>query len=118
LRQANLEVLVYSLLVIGFTLAGNTSINLAFGIAGTNMDWTNPRNMQKGSTGCLSSIATVLFVGFSLAVFFLPILLLPNLGIPVITSMMIGLVLGAVVNIAGSLIPLRLVQDKAIHLGE
>jgi ABC-2 type transport system permease protein len=90
LRQAHLDILIYSLLVIGLTLAGITSINLAFGIAGTNMDWTNPRNMQRGSAGCLASIATVLFVGFSLAVFFLPLLFLPNLGVPLIISMFIG----------------------------
>jgi ABC-2 type transport system permease protein len=118
LRGAGVNVLLYSLPVIGLTLAGNTGINLAFGISGANLDWEDPRQMQKGFSGCLSSLLTAIYLPVILGLFYMPVLLAVVFSLPELLGQVIGLVLGGAVSLVCAAIPPWLVREKVTTLGE
>ena len=49
--------LLFALPAVALCIAGNTGIYLSFGIAGANMNWDDPRHMQKGVASCLGTLA-------------------------------------------------------------
>jgi ABC-2 type transport system permease protein len=62
----------FALVVVALCLAGNTGINLAFGIAGANLNWEDPRQMQRTSSSCLGAMASMIYLPVSLLLFFGP----------------------------------------------
>ena len=58
LQQAALSVLWFTAPAVALIIAGNTGLQLTFGITGANMDWSDPRQMMRSSAGCLSSIVS------------------------------------------------------------
>jgi hypothetical protein len=118
IQSAGLSVLVYSLLVVVLCIAGNASINLAFGIAGANMGWEDPRQMQRTATGCLGALATMAYLPICLALFFGPPVLVPLLGWSPLAGQAIGLALGGAVSLACAVIPLIVVKGQVEKLGE
>ena len=118
LRGAGLDILLFSLPVIGLTLAGNTGINLAFGISGANLDWEDPRQMQKGFSGCLSSLLTAIYLPVILGLFYIPVFLAVVFNLPELLGQGIGLLLGGSASLACAAIPPWLVRGKVNSLGE
>ncbi len=59
----------------GMCLAGMNGILLAFGVAGANFNWTDPRRMNAGAIGCLGQFLTALFLPVSFGLFIGPLLL-------------------------------------------
>ena len=120
LRLRNIEALLVtvSAAVVLLTLAGLTGLSLAFGVIGAKFDLEDPRRISQGGAGCLSALASIVFLGLSLALFFGPALLLGLLDAPQAVGQAVGLGLGGVFCLACGFVPLWLVQKRVPRLGE
>ncbi len=92
--------LPFSMLAVGLCFAGAASISEAFGVAGARFDWTDPRKMESGPTGCISGLVCFVYMGFSLLFLVGPALLLPALGLPIYSGQLGGIFLGGAVCLA------------------
>ena len=110
--------LAFTLPVVVLTTAGNTGLNLAFGVVGAKMDWDDPRHMMRGTTGCVSMIASVIYLPVNLALFFGPTLVFTALRWPVAVGDIIGFVLGGGVALLCAVVPVMMVQNRVPRLGE
>jgi ABC-2 type transport system permease protein len=117
-QGSSLGVLVYSLLAVALTIAGAAGMNLAFGVAGANFNWEDPRRISQGSIGCLGALASFLYLAFSLLLFFGPAVGLNSLGLPQIVGQGAGLVLGTAACLAVGIVPLMLVRGRVPNLAE
>ncbi len=118
LRTESLRLLPFSLPAVALIIAGDCGINLAFGIAGARLDWQDPRHMQRFSTGCLSALATLAYMGLSVVLFFGPALLAEMLSIRREWGLLVGLFLGGSLALASAILPPLLVKERVKHLGE
>lgn len=118
LQRPGLEVFLYSLPVIALCIAGNAGLNLAFGITGANMNWEDPRQMQRTSSGCLSALATMIYLPATLLLFFGPPIALAALGLSQTLGQAIGLLLGGGASLGCAVAPLWLVRQRVSALGE
>jgi hypothetical protein len=117
-QRASLSTILYSLAVIAFTVAATAGLNLAFGVSGARLDWSDPRHMLSGPTGCLGALVTMLFLLLSLALFFGPPLLVELLRWPAAVGQAIGLAAGGLACLVAALLPLWLVRHRIPRLGE
>jgi ABC-2 type transport system permease protein len=104
--------------VVALCLAGTTGINLAFGIVGANMAWEDPRQMQRGATGCLGGLVSVAYLLVALALFLAPPFGLALLHWPAFAGQLVGLAVGGLFSLACTLLPLRLTSQRVPRLGE
>jgi len=118
IQQSALSMLWFTMPAVALLIAGNVGINLTFGITGANLDWQDPRQMQRGSSGCLSAVASLVYLPLGFTLFFLPALGLSLLGLPDWVGQAVGLILGGVFSLACAIIPLRLVSDRVLRLAE
>ncbi len=118
LQQAALSVLWFTAPAVALIIAGNTGIQLTFGITGANLDWSDPRQMMRGSASCLSSIVSIAFLPVAFSLFFLPPLGAAVLGIPEWIGQVVGLLLGGAFSLACTIVPLSLVSKRVLLLGE
>jgi ABC-2 type transport system permease protein len=118
IQQAALSVLWFTAPAVALIVAGNAGIQLTFGITGANMEWSDPRQMQKGSAGCLSTIISLLFLPLSFALFFLPPLGAALLGLPEWIGQLAGLIIGGAFSLSCAFIPLKMVSARVLRLGE
>lgn len=118
IQRVNLSVVLFTVPVVALTIAGNAGLNLTFGITGANMDWEDPRQMQKGGSGCLGALATFIYLPLSLLLFFGPGLLFALLGLPEFVGQLTGLLLGGTFSLAVAIIPLWLVRNRVLRLDE
>jgi len=117
-QRASLGTLAFSLVVVALTIAGTAGLNLTFGVVGANFDWEDPRRISQGSAGCLSALASMVFLVISLGLFFGPAVLIKSLGGSEAFSQLIGLALGGAASLACAFIPLWLVRRRVSRLGE
>lgn len=118
LQRSGLQVILYSLPVVALCIAGNAGLNLAFGISGANMNWEDPRQMQRTSSGCLSALATMVYLPVTLLLFFGPPIGMMALGLPETLGQAVGLLLGGGLSLCCAAIPLWLVRRLVPRLGE
>ncbi|MDI6694989.1 MAG: hypothetical protein QME21_08085 [Anaerolineales bacterium] len=118
IQSAGLITLIYSLAVIALCIAGNAGINLAFGIAGANLNWEDPRQMQRTFSGCLGGLTTMLYLPLSLLLFFGPPIAFAAFNLPEAIGQIFGLALGGALSLACAFIPLFVVYKKVERLGE
>jgi hypothetical protein len=109
---------LYSLLAMGFCLAGITGILLGFGTAGAKFDWDDPRKMNAGNLGCLGQIITMAFVPILFGLFIGPLLLVSIFSWPQVYGYLAGAILGAALAGICALLPPWLVRRKVERLGE
>jgi hypothetical protein len=109
---------LFLMLVVAFSLAGLSGILIAFGAAGANFKWDDPRRMNAGGLGCLGQVVTIVFLPISVALFLGPLLAAPALGIPTGYGYLAGFLLGAVGNCLCAYLPLRLVEKTVQRLDE
>ncbi len=117
-QRASPGTLIFGMLVVLLTIAGTAGLNLAFGVIGANFNWEDPRRVTQGGIGCLGALASFLFLGISLLLFFGPAVLLKMLGGPAAAGEFAGLALGGIVCLIGGFVPLWLVRGRVARLGE
>lgn len=118
LQKAPLVTILYGFPSAALILAGLAGINLAFGVRGANLNWTDPRQMDKGVAGCLGTITSLAYQLAILLLFFAPPIGLPLLQIKEGTGQFIGLLLGGTVALLCTIVPLVLVKDRVYQIGE
>ncbi len=118
LQKVPTATILYGLPAIALTLAGLCGINLALGVRGANLTWTDPRKMESGVSGCLGSILSLVYQVVALVLFFGPPIGLPLLGSTAGVGQLVGLVVGGGVALLCTFVPLRLVKDRVDHIGE
>ncbi len=118
LQRVNLSIVLFTVPVVALSIAGNAGLNLTFGITGANMDWEDPRQMQKGTSGCLGALASFIYLPFSLLLFFGPGLLTALFGLPDYVGQLAGLLLGGAFSLAVAIIPLWVVRSRVLRLDE
>lgn len=106
-----------SFLAVALSLAGLTGIFLAFGTYGAKFDWDNPARINQ-SMGCVSSLASSLFIAVCFGLFTVPAIIASLLGLPVLVGQLVGLLLGGAANVAAVLIPLGMAERRVPMLGE
>jgi ABC-2 type transport system permease protein len=117
-QRANLSMLLFTLPVVALCIAGNAGINLGFGIFGANMNWEDPRQMQRGAVGCVGALVSVIYMGVSLALFFGPAVILSLFKVPASVGQATGLLLGGIFCLACAVVPLWLASKRVPLLGE
>jgi ABC-2 type transport system permease protein len=110
--------ILFTLFVVALCIAGNVGVNLTFGIVGANLNWEDPRQMQRGTSGCIGSLATLLYLPLSLLLFFGPPLGVSLLEWPLWIGQFVGLVMGGVFCLVCATAPLYSVRGRVLHLGE
>jgi ABC-2 type transport system permease protein len=118
LQRASPASLLFTFPVVALCVAGNAGLNLAFGVMGANLNWEDPRQMQRGTSGCLGSLASVFYLLVSMAFFFAPPVLFGALGWSETAGQLAGILLGGSLSLACAVIPLRLVHKRVLALGE
>jgi ABC-2 type transport system permease protein len=118
LQHTPLGVLIFGLIVVAVSITGVAGINLSFGIAGVNLTWEDPRRMNSGFSGCLSMIASLVYLVFDAMLFIGPSILLAVFGGPALAGEAIGLVLGVAFSLACAVIPLSLTSARVARIGE
>ncbi len=102
--------------ILGST-AGLTGINLAMGVPATNLDWSDPRKMVKGGTGCLVMIIDLAFLAVMFALFAGPSFLMTLLKLPQWIGSLSGLVLGLTIATLCAVLPTLAVAKKVSQIG-
>lgn len=118
IQGASLLTLLYSLVVIALAVAGADGLNLAFGVAGVNLEWDDPRKMTSGGIGCLGTLVGVIYLAVGLVLFFAPQAIFGLLQWPQFLGQAIGLVLGGVFCLLIAFLPLWLVRKQVPRIGE
>ena len=108
----------YSLLVVVLCLAGMAGIQLAFGAAGANFTWEDPRKMNAGKMGCLGMILTGLYLPLNLGIFLGPLFLAALFSLPDGYGYLAGGVLGCGMSLLCAILPPRLLEARVNRLGE
>lgn len=109
---------LYGLVAMLLCQAGMAGILLAFGAAGANFTWDDPRKINAGGMGCLGQIITMLFLPVSFFLFIAPLGLVSFLNLPLAYGYLLGLLVGGSVSLACVLGPLWLVRKRVERLGE
>jgi ABC-2 type transport system permease protein len=117
-QQVEILQTVYGWLVVAVCLAGMTGIEVAFGAAGANFTWTDPRRMNAGNLGCLGMILTAIYIPINLGLFLVPIFLVAVFGIPEGFGYLAGLALGGGLGVLCAVLPPRLMEGRVERLGE
>jgi hypothetical protein len=107
----------YSFLAIAMCLAGMTGTLLAFGVAGANFTWSDPRRMNSGMMGCFGQILTFIYLPISFGLFIAPLGLVPFLQIPLVYGYLAGLIFGSAFAVLFTIVPLWLVRKRVEQLG-
>jgi ABC-2 type transport system permease protein len=109
---------IYGLIVITLSFAGMSGVLLSFGVTGANLEWSDPRQMIRGSAGCTGSLVGLVYIVMSGGLFYAPLLISQSLGVPQLPSAMISILIGGVFNLVCAYFPLQLVFSRLEHLGE
>jgi ABC-2 type transport system permease protein len=118
LRNPSIGAILFSLPVVALCTAGNAGITLAFGILGTNLNWENPQQMQKGYSGCLGAMASMLYLPLCFGLFFGPLLLTGLLQLPALLGQLAGLAAGGVFCLLCAIAPPWAARRQVEKLGE
>ncbi|MEW6404094.1 MAG: hypothetical protein AB1649_20045 [Chloroflexota bacterium] len=118
LQKLSLLEFLYGLVAIIMCLGGMAGILLAFGTAGANLTWDDPRKMNAGGLGCLGQILSMLYLPISFGLFILPLGLVQFLELPMVYGYLSGFTIGAGFNVGCIIVPLMLVRKRVERLGE
>jgi hypothetical protein len=109
---------LYSLVTVTMCLGGMNGILLAFGVAGANFKWEDPRKMSAGSLGCLGQALTMLYLPLAFGLFIGPLLLVSAFNWPQVYGYLAGFILGFGLTGTCAFLPPWLVRGKVERLGE
>jgi ABC-2 type transport system permease protein len=117
-QGASLASLLFGMPVVALCIAGGVGISLAFGVTGVNLEWDDPRQMVRGTTGCIGLVVSAGGMLVFLALFFGPPIGFVLLGWPETAGQLIGLALGGAAGLACAVLPPWLVRDRVPRIGE
>ena len=118
IQRTDFVTFLFALPAVTLCIAGNTGLYLSFGIAGANMNWDDPRHMQKGVASCLGTLVSMIYLPISLLLFFGPPIAVTLFDAPIILGQIAGLLMGSVFSLACAIIPLLIVHRRVARLGE
>jgi ABC-2 type transport system permease protein len=118
LQKPPLSAILYGLPSVGLVLAGLCGINLALGVHGVNLNWTDPRKMENNIVGILATVISIIYQILALALFFGPALLFPALGISEKLGMVVGLAAGGILALICAIVPVVRVKNRIAQIGE
>ncbi len=118
LQKLSFVEFLYGLVAIVMCLAGMAGILLAFGVAGANFTWDDPRKMNAGTMGCLGQVLTMLYLPISFGLFIAPLGIAQFLELPMIYGYLTGLIVGTGITAACVILPPWLVRKRVERLGE
>jgi hypothetical protein len=118
IERPGVNTILFALPVACLSIAGNAGINLAFGITGANMNWEDPRQMQRGMSSCLGALASMLYLPIGLFLFFGPPIAASAFDLPEPAGQLTGLLLGGIFSLLCATLPLWLVRKRVERLGE
>ena len=118
IQRTGFATFIFALPAVALCIAGSTGIYLSFGIAGANMNWDDPRHMQKGVASCLGTLASTVYLPISLLLFFGPPIAVTLFDVPEIAGQIAGLLVGGGFSLACAIIPLVVVHRRVARLGE
>jgi ABC-2 type transport system permease protein len=118
LQRSPLSVFLFALPAIALCIAGNTGLSLSFGISGARLDWEDPRQMQRTTSSCLSTLVSMIYLPVTLLFFFGPPIGMLAFGLPERLGQAIGLVLGGSFSLLCAVLPLWMVRSRLDQLGE
>jgi ABC-2 type transport system permease protein len=118
LQRAGASMMLFGMPVVALALAGAVGVNLAFGVAGANLEWEDPRHMVRGSVGCIGSFAGMAYMALVAAFFIGPAVLVPALGGSVGLGQAIGVVVGGMFALVCALLPPYLMLGRVRRIGE
>jgi hypothetical protein len=117
MRGLSIVEFVYSFIAIIMCLAGMAGMLLAFGVAGANFTWDDPRKMNSGMMGCFGQILTIIYLPISFGLFIAPLGIAQFLEYPLIYGHLTGLILGSTFAAGFAFVPLWLVRKRVERLG-
>jgi hypothetical protein len=118
LQRSALTILWFTLPVVTLTIFGNTGLNLGIGVTGANMNWEDPRHMNKTSSNYLSTFAGLAYLPLSLLFFFGPSILFSLFRLPQFFGQIAGLLVGGAFSLITGFVPVWLVRRRVALLGE
>ncbi len=118
LQRSDATSMFFGVGVVALALAGSVGVNLAFGVAGANLDWEDPRHMVRGTIGCFGSLAGMAYMGLAAVFFFGPALLVGSFGGGQAMGHALGMILGGILAISCTLLPPYLVRQRVARIGE
>ena len=118
LQKVPANIILYGLPSIALILGGLCGINLAFGVRGANLTWTDPRKMEDGVAGCLGMVISIAYQLATILLFFGPPVVLPMLGSSEGIGQLVGILAGGAFALLCTFLPLRLVKDRVYRIGE
>jgi ABC-2 type transport system permease protein len=118
IRSASLSILLFGLAVVLLSTLGSAGINVAFGVAGANLAWEDPRRMISGWSGCLSMLVSFAYLGVSLTLYFGPPLLLTVLGFPEGVGQAVGILGGGLFSLLCAVVPLWIAAGRVARIGD
>lgn len=118
LQHSSLITILYGLASIALILAGLCGINLALGVKGANLTWTDPRKMENNIAGLTGVFISILYQLITLVLFFGPPLGFPLLRLSQGLGMLVGLLAGAVVTLFCTFLPLKMIKSQVSKIGE
>jgi len=118
LQKPPLATILYGLPSIAMILAGLCGINLALGVRGVNLTWTDPRKMENSVAGILGMIISIVYQLVTLVLFFGLPLGFPLIGLSEETGMLAGLLAGGTVTLLCTFLPLKMIYGRVSRIGE
>jgi ABC-2 type transport system permease protein len=118
LQKIPLSVFIFGLLTVVFCLAGMNGILLAFGTAGANLKWEDPRKMSAGGLGCLGQFLAMIYLPIAFGLFIAPLGLVSVFNWPQIYGYLSGSILGMIATGTCAFLPPWLVRGKVERLGD
>ncbi len=117
-QKGNPALLMFSLVAVAISMAGLLGITVAFGVAGVRLDWVNPQQMVNPGSGCLASIASMVYMGLSSVFLFGPPIAAELMGFEVWMGQLVALLLGGLLAAACAIVPPMLVLERVERIGE
>jgi len=117
LGRSGVEALLYNWVALAGTIAALCAVYLAFGTVGANLTWEDPRQVTRGTIGCIGWVAGTATMGIIAAVFSgFPLLAL--LGVPVVLAQSLGLTVGLTVCVGVLVAAFLWVRGRVAWVGE
>ena len=117
LGRSGIEALPYNWVALAGTVGALCAVYLAFGTVGANLTWEDPRQVTRGTMGCIGWVAGTATAGIIAGVFSgFPLLAL--LGVPVVLAQGLGLTVGLTLCAVALVAAFLWVRGRVALIGE